>query len=97
MKRSSRGKPTQVVTHMCMEVMLEISLQAIFISNWQKCYVFLIIYYVFSSTKLEKRAEQFLPGSKRRGNGKRGHGGEITQTMYTHMNKCINNRKDFLK
>jgi hypothetical protein len=46
---------------------------------------------------LEKRAEQFLPGSKRRGNGKRGHGGEITQTMYTHMNKCINNRKDFLK
>jgi hypothetical protein len=32
--------------------------------NWQKCFVFLIIAYVFSSTKLEKRAEQILPGSE---------------------------------
>jgi hypothetical protein len=30
-------------------------------------YVFLIIAYVFSSTKLEKRAEQILPGSKEAG------------------------------
>jgi hypothetical protein len=32
--------------------------------NWQKCFVFLIIAYVFSSTKLKKKAEQVLPGSK---------------------------------
>jgi hypothetical protein len=29
-----------------------------------KCHVFLIISYVFSSTQLEKRAEQVLPGSE---------------------------------
>jgi hypothetical protein len=44
----------------------------------------------FSSTKLEIRAEQVLPGSERwrggegRGGEKRG---EMTQTMYTHVNK----------
>jgi hypothetical protein len=45
--------------------------------------------YVFSSTKLEIRAEQVLPGSKG-GRGKRvveGAGGEMTQTMYAHVNK----------
>jgi hypothetical protein len=36
---------------------------------------------VFSSTKLEIREEQDLPGSKE------GRGGELTQTMYAHMNK----------
>jgi hypothetical protein len=45
--------------------------------------------YVFSSTKLEKRAEQVLPGSEGVGMEIRGQGqgGEIAQTMYTHMNK----------
>jgi hypothetical protein len=49
--------------------------------------LFLIIY-VFSSTKLEKSAEQVLPGSKGH-RGERegvGYGGEMTQTMYAHMN-----------
>jgi hypothetical protein len=44
-----------------MEAMLGISLYSYPISNEQKHYVFLIIAYVFSSTKLEKRAEQVLP------------------------------------
>jgi hypothetical protein len=35
--------------------------------NEQKCFVFLIIAYVFSSTKLVIRAEQVLPGSDRGG------------------------------
>jgi hypothetical protein len=50
--------------------------------------VFLIITYAFSSTKLEKRAEQFLPGSKG-GARKREEekGGEMAQTKYAHMNK----------
>jgi hypothetical protein len=38
-------------------------------------------WYAFSSTKLEKRAEQVLPGSKG------GQGGEMAQTMYAHVNK----------
>jgi hypothetical protein len=46
--------------------------------------------YVPSSTKLEIRAEQVLPGSKgwRRGEGEgRSQGAEMTQTMYAHVNK----------
>jgi hypothetical protein len=46
--------------------------------------------YVFSSRKLVIRAEQDLPGTE----GERGevygggeHGGEVTQTMYAHVNK----------
>jgi hypothetical protein len=46
-----------------MEAMLGISLYSCTCLNWQKCFVFLIIAYVFSSTKLEKRAEQVLSGS----------------------------------
>jgi hypothetical protein len=46
-----------------MEAMLGISLFSYPYVNYQKCFVFLIIAYVFSSTKLEKRAEQVLPGS----------------------------------
>jgi hypothetical protein len=56
--------------------------------NYQKCFVFLIIAYVFSSTKLEKRAEQVLPGSKGR-MGRRGRRWrqreEMIQTKYTHI------------
>jgi hypothetical protein len=44
--------------------MLGISLYSYPYLNQQKHYVFLIMAYVFSSTKLEKRAEQVLPGSK---------------------------------
>jgi hypothetical protein len=50
--------------------------------------------YLFSSTKLEMRAEQVLPGSEagggrgmRQGMGVGGWGKEMTQTMYAHMNK----------
>jgi hypothetical protein len=50
--------------------------------------VFLIIAYVLSSTKLEKRTEQALPGSEGVA-GERvgaGAGGKMTQTMYVYMN-----------
>jgi hypothetical protein len=46
--------------------------------------------YVFSLTKLEKRAEQALPGSQESWGGEDGsgeQGGEMTQTMYAHVNK----------
>jgi hypothetical protein len=48
-----------------------------------------LLCYVFSSTKLELRAEQVLPGSDE-GEGRwwrREKGGEMTQTMYAHVNK----------
>jgi hypothetical protein len=46
--------------------------------------------YVISSTKLVIRAEQDLPGLEGagRGNGWGGRqGGEMTQTIYAHVNK----------
>jgi hypothetical protein len=57
-----------------MEAMLGISLYSYPYLNQQNHFVFLIIAYVFSSTKLVIRAEQVLPGSKggaRRGRGQR--------------------------
>jgi hypothetical protein len=44
--------------------------------------LFLVTSYVFSSTKLEKRAEQVLPGSEGVGTG-----AKMAQTMNAHMNK----------
>jgi hypothetical protein len=52
-----------------MEAKLGICLYSYLYLNWQKRFVFLIIAYVFSSTKLEIRAEQVLPGSKDEGWG----------------------------
>jgi hypothetical protein len=51
-----------VAIHKCMEATLGISLYSYLYFKLAKCYVCLISY-VFSSTKLEKRAEQVLPGS----------------------------------
>jgi hypothetical protein len=63
-KRPGRDKPIWVVIHMCMEAMLGISLYSHPYFKPAKMLVFLIIAYVFSLTKLEKSAEQVLPGSK---------------------------------
>jgi hypothetical protein len=52
--------------------MLGISLYSYPYLNYQKCFVFLIISYVFSSTKFEKRAEQVLPRSKGGGGQREG-------------------------
>jgi hypothetical protein len=70
-----------------MEAMLRISLYSYPYLRLAKCFVFLIIAYVFSSTKSEKRAEQVLPGSKGGWGEGRGQGGEMAQTMYAYMNK----------
>jgi hypothetical protein len=73
-----------------MEAMLEISLYSCTYFKLQECYVFLIIAYVFSSTKLENCAEQVLPRSER-GEGGQGESGEqgeeMAQTMYAHMSE----------
>jgi hypothetical protein len=51
--------------------------------------VFLIIAYFYSSMELEKSTEQVLPGRDGGGGkgGGRGQEGEMTQTMYVHVNK----------
>jgi hypothetical protein len=54
--------------------MLGISLYSYPYLKYQKHAIFLIIAYVFFSTKLEKEAEKFLPGSGRWGVGGRGKG-----------------------
>jgi hypothetical protein len=57
-----------------MEAMLGISLYSYPYLNYQKRFVFLIIAYTFSSTKLEIRAEQVLPGSQGGSGGESGCG-----------------------
>jgi hypothetical protein len=57
-KRSGRHKPMWVATHMHVEAMIGISLYSYLYLKLAKLYVFLIVFYVFSSTKLKnKRAE----------------------------------------
>jgi hypothetical protein len=53
--------------------MLGISLYSCPYLNQQKRYVFLIIAYLYSSTKLEKSTEQVLPG-REQGREERGWG-----------------------
>jgi hypothetical protein len=63
-KRSVRDELIWDITHWYMEAMLGISLYSSPCLNQQKRFVFLIIIYVFSATKLEIKAEQVVPGSK---------------------------------
>jgi hypothetical protein len=70
-----------------MKATLGISLYSHLYSQTSKNAVFLIISYVFSSTKSEnKRLEQVLPGSEGRE--------KMAHTMYAHVNK---HKKDKIK
>jgi hypothetical protein len=72
-KRSGRDEPMWIVTHKCTETMLEISLYL----KLEKTLCFLVIFYVFSSTKLEnKREKQVLT---------RSGGGDMAQIVCTHV------------
>jgi hypothetical protein len=65
--------------------------------NYQKPLFLPIIAYTLSSTKLERRAKQFLLGIEGVGGRGRGKGGEMTQTLYAHMNKIkIKKKKELL-
>jgi hypothetical protein len=76
MNRSGRDESTWVVTHLYMEAMPGISLYRCPYLNLQKCFVFLIIAFVFSSTKLVIRAEQVLPGREEDWGEREGAGGK---------------------
>jgi hypothetical protein len=64
-----------------MEAMLGISLYSYPYFNLKK-YCVSFVAYVFSSTKLEIRVEQVLPGSRSGGQRR-----QMAQTMYAHVNK----------
>jgi hypothetical protein len=85
-KRSGRDESVWDVIHLCREAMLGIALYSYAYHNKQKCYV---SYYCscLLFNKLEKMAEQVLPGSEGVGGRGKGQGGEMAQTMYAHMNK----------
>jgi hypothetical protein len=90
MKKSGRDESIWVVVHICMEAILGISLYSYCYFKLAKCYIFLIVVYVFSSTKLEKRTEQALPGSEEvegRGTGQGGENGPNNICTYEYMNK----------
>jgi hypothetical protein len=91
-KRSGREEPIRVVIHICMETMLRISLCSYL---YLKVAKMLCLSYNLSCFLFNKIGKEGRIGStwKRGGWGK---GGEMAQTMYTHMNKCINNFLKFL-
>jgi hypothetical protein len=100
-KRSGRDEPVWVVIHMCMEAMLGIS---VYTHLYLKFAKMLCLSYYFLCFLFNKIGEESRKGSawKRgwgwgvREKGSRGQGGEMAQTMYSHMNKCINNLKKSL-
>jgi hypothetical protein len=68
-----------------MEAMLGISLYSCFyLKLAQMLCLFFIISYGISSTKLEKKAEQFLPGSNG-DRGEHGGGGSGPNNVYTYQ------------
>jgi hypothetical protein len=69
-KRSGRDESFWVVIYKCMDTMLAISLYIYLYLKLPEMLCLSYFFYVFSSTKLEKRAEQVLPGSER-GRGER--------------------------
>jgi hypothetical protein len=86
-KRSGGDEPIWALIHMCMETTLGISLYSYLYLKPAKSYVFLIISYIFSPTKLEnKREKQVLPRSGWWGRR------EVAQIMYTLVSKCKNDK-----
>jgi hypothetical protein len=63
-ERSGRDEPIRVVTHMRIEAMPGISLYSYPYLKLAKTLCLSYYCYVFSPTKLEKRAEKVLPGSE---------------------------------
>jgi hypothetical protein len=77
-----------------MKAVLGISLHSYPYLNYQKCHVFLTIAYFYSSTELEKRAEQVLTG--REGWGNRVGTGAGGRNVPNNVCTCeqMNNKRD---
>jgi hypothetical protein len=72
-KRFGRDVSIWVVIHICLEAMLGITLYSYTYLKLPKT-LCLIVDYFFSSTKLEKKVEQVLSGSKGVGRSEQGWG-----------------------
>jgi hypothetical protein len=97
MKKISGDKPIGITIHVYMKISQGNSCVATCISNKQKCHVFLFVFSLFSSTRLENRkAEQVLPGRRvgtsGRGEvaGKLGKRVKMVPKMCTCICKCKN-------
>jgi hypothetical protein len=80
-KRSGRDEPVWVVIRMCMEAMLGISLYSY---PYLKLAKMLCPSYYCLCVLFNKIGEEGRTGSAWK---RKGLGGEMAQTMYTHMNK----------
>jgi hypothetical protein len=79
---SGKDEPIQVIMHTCMEAKLGLCLYS---SLYLKLAKMLCLSCNFSSTKLEKRAEDVLPGSEggvKEGEWEGGQQGEMAQCIH---------------
>jgi hypothetical protein len=91
-KRSVRDESMWVVTHMCMEAMLGISLYSYLYLKLAKTLHLSSYFLCFLFNKIGEEGKTGSAWSEAgRGEGNRRAGGKIAETIYTHMNKCINN------
>jgi hypothetical protein len=85
-KRSGRDEPMWAAIHKCMDAMLGISLYSYLYLKLAKmlCLYYYLLFSLQQNQRTRGQTRFFLEG---------GWGGEVTQTMYTHMSKCNNNFK----
>jgi hypothetical protein len=83
-KRSGREEPVWVVIHLCMEAMLGISLYNYLYLKIAKmlCLSYYLLCFLFNKIGEQEGRIGFA-----------WNGGKVTQTMYTHVSKCKNDKK----
>jgi hypothetical protein len=84
-KRSGRDEPVWVSVHKCVEAMLGISLHSFLYPKLAKmlCPSSYLLCFLFNKIREEGRT-----GSARMWEGRLVRRGEVSQTMYTHVSKC---------
>jgi hypothetical protein len=90
-RRSGRDEPTWVIIQMCMETMIGISLYHYLYFKLAKilCLSYYLLWFLFNNFKEQEGGT----GSAQKGEAAMGvDEGEATQIMYTHMNKCKNDK-----
>jgi hypothetical protein len=79
-KRSGRDEPMWVAIYMCMEAMLGISL----------CLSYYLLCFLFNKIG----EQEGRTGSALKGRWEERGGGEVAETIYTHVVNVINNKKE---
>jgi hypothetical protein len=83
-KKSGRDEPMWVAIHKCMEAMLGISLYSYLYLKLAKplCFSYYLLCFLFNKIEEEGRT----------GSAWKQWGGEVAQTVYTHVSKCKNDK-----